>query len=568
VRQGADPDLVVDDNPAAYHSDMDHGLTTRRLVSELGPALLRLAVDGSAADEPLTGVSVHDPAVPEQPESGCLVLGIGVAAGDVAALRERVGQAGARALAVKGPVPEGLPGGAVPIIEVDPRAAWLHVATTIRERLLEHSRAELRPAGRHSDLFALANTISTMLGAAVTIEDGSSAVLAWSRGQRDTDEARVEAILGRSVNRRWLDELQARGVFAQLHASSTPVFVEPIAPGMLPRVAIAVRAGAEVLGYVWAVVGEPLSDELSRQLEQLVPIVALHLSSTRVESTWARQQRGELASAVLAGGPAAVDAAQQLGLGNGPLCVLAATARASGPDDARTVGDEASAAIGLRRFEDILMLHLAAVHPSAVTVRGSRTVYALTAWPRATPRQALDSARHLARDFLTRSSVGFGQVIAVGGPAESLAHVPRARAQADAALRALRHRLAPDPVATLDEVALPVMLLHLADVSDSLDLPAVSGPLRVLAEHDGADRVLSHTLAVYLDAGGVADAAAARLRIHVNTLRYRLRRIREISGLDFVDADAMLLAHLQLRLNAVRAAVLDAGDNGRRSFSS
>ena len=35
-------------------------------------------------------------------------------------------------------------------------------------------------------------------------------------------------------------------------------------------------------------------------------------------------------------------------------------------------------------------------------------------------------------------------------------------------------------------------------------------------------------------------------------MRYRLRRIREVSGLDFGDADAMLLAHLQLRVRELR----------------
>jgi len=35
-------------------------------------------------------------------------------------------------------------------------------------------------------------------------------------------------------------------------------------------------------------------------------------------------------------------------------------------------------------------------------------------------------------------------------------------------------------------------------------------------------------------------------------MRYRLRRIREVSGLDFADADAVLLAHLQLRVRELR----------------
>ncbi|WP_432001320.1 helix-turn-helix domain-containing protein [Streptomyces sioyaensis] len=48
--------------------------------------------------------------------------------------------------------------------------------------------------------------------------------------------------------------------------------------------------------------------------------------------------------------------------------------------------------------------------------------------------------------------------------------------------------------------------------------------------------------------------------MHVNTMRYRLRRIREVSGVDFANADAVLLAHLQLRLAAMRGAVVDAND--------
>ncbi|MGW7622506.1 helix-turn-helix domain-containing protein [Streptomyces antimycoticus] len=100
-------------------------------------------------------------------------------------------------------------------------------------------------------------------------------------------------------------------------------------------------------------------------------------------------------------------------------------------------------------------------------------------------------------------------------------------------------------------MALPVMLQHLGDIAQSLDLPRVTGPLRCLADHDGPNGVLTRTLSTSLAVGSVADDAALRLRVHVNTLRYRLRRIREVSGLDFEDADQMLLAQLQLRLNEV-----------------
>jgi hypothetical protein len=62
---------------------------------------------------------------------------------------------------------------------------------------------------------------------------------------------------------------------------------------------------------------------------------------------------------------------------------------------------------------------------------------------------------------------------------------------------------------------------------------------------------LVHTLGVYLDHGGNYDATAAALHIHRSTLRYRLQRIRELSGHDLAHTDTRLNLHV-----AVRAAVV------------
>ncbi|NYD37424.1 PucR family transcriptional regulator [Actinomycetospora corticicola] len=62
---------------------------------------------------------------------------------------------------------------------------------------------------------------------------------------------------------------------------------------------------------------------------------------------------------------------------------------------------------------------------------------------------------------------------------------------------------------------------------------------------------LVHTLEVYLDQGGNYDATAAALHIHRSTLRYRLGRIRELSGHDLADVETRLNLHV-----AVRAAVI------------
>ncbi len=56
------------------------------------------------------------------------------------------------------------------------------------------------------------------------------------------------------------------------------------------------------------------------------------------------------------------------------------------------------------------------------------------------------------------------------------------------------------------------------------------------------------SVVAWLDAVGNVGEAAQRLTVHPNTLKYRLRRARELFGLDLDDPDVRLSCWLQLRL--------------------
>jgi Regulator of polyketide synthase expression len=58
------------------------------------------------------------------------------------------------------------------------------------------------------------------------------------------------------------------------------------------------------------------------------------------------------------------------------------------------------------------------------------------------------------------------------------------------------------------------------------------------------------TLRAYLETGE-QQQAAQRLRVHPNTLRYRLDRIREISGVDLEDPETRLNLAVALRVQAL-----------------
>jgi DNA-binding PucR family transcriptional regulator len=72
-------------------------------------------------------------------------------------------------------------------------------------------------------------------------------------------------------------------------------------------------------------------------------------------------------------------------------------------------------------------------------------------------------------------------------------------------------------------------------VSDSAALVAqFLGPLIAYDARRATE--LTATLAEFLEQGGHLEAAASTLGIHRSTLRYRLERIRELTGLDLSEA--------------------------------
>ncbi|WP_191134205.1 helix-turn-helix domain-containing protein [Streptomyces sp. col6] len=100
-----------------------------------------------------------------------------------------------------------------------------------------------------------------------------------------------------------------------------------------------------------------------------------------------------------------------------------------------------------------------------------------------------------------------------------------------------------------------------AGVGPSLDVARVldaarpvweagKGPVHELVRTDlAAGGELVRSLAAYLEASGDVARAAARLVVHPNTLRYRVRRAKERFGVDLEDPDTRLLVTLAVRLS-------------------
>jgi sugar diacid utilization regulator len=146
------------------------------------------------------------------------------------------------------------------------------------------------------------------------------------------------------------------------------------------------------------------------------------------------------------------------------------------------------------------------------------------------------------------AELGGGQcTVGVGTSCARPSELPRSLREARLAVRLQRTLLGGDRVCEYQKLGVFRMLAAVPDLSEVDTF--VRDWLGGLIDYDkrrGSDLVL--TLTQYLEHGGNYDATACELSVHRSTLKYRLQRIRELTGLELNDPDT----HFNLQL-ATRA---------------
>jgi DNA-binding PucR family transcriptional regulator len=538
-----------------------------RILAELGPTLLEVVCGDVERVDDRGGVEaivIHDPLDEPELSERSLVLGVGLhEPADLIDTVRDLGSRGAVGLVVRGPVDAddlmraAVAESGVVLLGLTRGASWTHLAATLRSLttsewdddgdVVGRAGAGLRQiVGYQSgldDLFAVANAIAALVDAPITIEDRSSRLLAFSSRQENVDEWRVQTILRRQVPEEYTRVLEERGVFREIYRSSEAVYVGPLSPDVPDgrgRAAIAVRAGDEILGTIWAIVSEPIDQERSKALADAARLVAMHLIWQRADADVERRLRAELLTTALDSGPRSQEAILRLGLKDEPAVVLALTVTGGGEHPL-----PAQLAVERKRLADAFALHLTAIHPRSAAGLVGDVSYGILPVARAIAGE--ERAAEIATDFLSRVDSRLRPLIGVGPLAPGTSALRRSRAGADRALRVLRSRGSGAQVARLDDVHLAALLLELGDQVPRGELP--SGAVARLAAYDEEHHAsLLDTLRAWLDAFGDIAAAASSMYVHANTFRYRLRRVAEVGRIDLDDPQDRFLAMLQLRL--------------------
>jgi PucR-like helix-turn-helix protein len=369
------------------------------------------------------------------------------------------------------------------------------------------------PEDPHAAIQSLVDALSVALRRAVLLDDPELNPLAFSR-QWDIDAVRSESILSRHVSADVREALLAQGIAAATEAVHV---AEDRALAMEGRVCMPVRAGGELLGYLWLLdPGGALSGCSLEPLRRAAEEIAVQLAG-RTRAGLADE--GALRSA-----------------DEGRRAEAAATVR-----DRQLLVEDRVALCLVSTLEAAVPLELArrAVHRLSTghALAGSAPEGAAVLVTLADPVVRMLPEEGIGSWLL--DAVAVDARVGQSAPA-GIETLHQAAHQAAVALKVARRGGPASAAVAWSSLGSDRLLAQLPEGA-AADVPE---PLAALLR---AEPELTRTLATFLECAGDVKATATALSLHRSGVYYRLRRVEELTGLGLDRGDDRLLAHLAIR---------------------
>lgn len=520
------------------------------LLEAAGPGPLRPAslVDGGMAQ--VSDVVIVDSACP--PSAGQVILAVGVRPDSAAGreLMEGAEREGVAAVVFR----EGADVGALPegrrtsLLLADAHVGWaqlLLLLRTLTSAAQDETAADSPDHPTPGTMHGLADAIAVMVGGSVVLYDRAHRVIAYAVQGHEIDTVRRDAILGKRTPEQWIRRFTIDRSAYQTFRNPDDVVRVDHYEEMRTRLRIAIHAGGEILGEISVAEGrQPLAGEAEQALKRAAGLAVPFMLRHRVAEDTGRTARWQMLRGLLDGDPTLDTHAVHSGLD--PSRGLTVVGFTMGAHD-RT--DTASEEVFAERLVHLLSLQVHGLDPSAGVVSVDGAYYALIPTLSPVIHEQLASRLRPALAQLQRLDVE--ACAAVGRRATCLADVPTSRADVDDQLLVLGRRESSGVIGTKQMLWADMTLLP-AERAVAAGDPELTEHLRRLRSHDdrhGSEFV--KTLRTYLEVFGSTSAAAEQLVLHPNTLRHRLWRLTEISGIDLEDPSHRLALALQLRAAAL-----------------
>jgi DNA-binding PucR family transcriptional regulator len=297
-----------------------------------------------------------------------------------------------------------------------------------------------------------------------------------------------------------------------------------------------IRASDQLVGYLWLYFETELDADAPRTILEFAHLLGPELA--RRSPTLTENPGGHVLRQFLAGGLSASHAASILGVDEHSNIVVIAV-------DVDVEATKSDAVIIQSRAVRALALYTQMHLASSLVGTVDQQIYLLHASPRLKPDVAAIMraiSKHLTRAVQTKVRA------AAGGIHQGLAEAEISRNEADLTLRVLRTKNDWERDGLFASMRHDIVLNEIVDVLRARPI-LVRGLLDRLITHDrqyNTDYVT--TLRVYINSFGDMRAAAQSLNLHPNSLRYRVKRVTEIGGLDLDDPKLRLALQLLLEM--------------------
>jgi PucR family transcriptional regulator, purine catabolism regulatory protein len=418
----------------------------------------------------------------------------------------------------------------------------------LRRALAAHERLE-RVVLSERGLDALAGTLATLIGAAVLVFDARGEPLVQRAFRRTLEPDEVSALQSELFERR-----RVARAFLPSHAGladrslALPVAADGGAGGAGSAAAPSGNGAGDRIPEAWLVAikdGGPLSVFDRLTLHQAVTIVALELLRGRVVGDTERRLAGDVLAGLVGGaltGPELARRLEPFGLSESVAAIVVprpnkGRGSQSPLEDALATALREEAAPGLvastgpvtcgliAGLDEAELFPLAGrvARRLAVTAGSGLSVGVGRPVPGAEARRTFHEAR-CAVEALTLGVTGVGELDSRGSAATNGA--PK--------------------VATYKDLGSFQLLLSLQD-DEALRLfcDSILGPIEASEGHYGGE--LMRSLEAFIEENGQWERAARRLYCHRHTLRYRIRRVEELTGRDLGSARDRIEFWLALR---------------------
>ncbi len=385
---------------------------------------------------------------------------------------------------------------------------------------------------------SIVETLAAVIQRPITLEDLSGYLIAYSVHNAPVDAVRLETLLRKGASLSTRQILQDKGIYKLIDDTNGIASVPDIPEiGLEPRIAAAVRRGGKVLGYLWvACDSATVTPETERLILEAARLLGKELLGGFSREAQERQvQERPTLIKELIGGAFKDESeihirAHKAGWPANPLFGVLVLAISS--------GSNVQISWYLKELAGAIKEEFPYVLTGIVDGYGILIVSGLDADGFSEVLEKVVSGFHKRAE----SSVAVG----IGNPYESPKDIPKSYTQALKAIR-LGTTLSPDEnfydytsFASYDLLSClaqcPTCGLYGREQVETV---------RVYDSMHGQN--LLKTLEAYLDWYGSRKKAASVLKIHPNTLDYRVKKISELIKMDLNDPSARLSLHVWVK---------------------